>query len=207
MSRTLIMLSGGIDSAVTLAWAHRHQDPLLALSFQYFLRPVRERLAVFRLLEKYPAKFIEIPLPFLKEVTDFDRDTGNDFPEGYISNRNMIFYSIAAHYAELYGCDRIIGGHTIEDQEVFPDASPEFFGDLQKLIHHALLKGQIRIEMPLGKMTKLQVMQQACDWKVPFEDTWSCYWDGDHPCGTCVSCSERAEAFRRLGVSDPLCTT
>jgi len=206
MSHTLVMLSGGIDSAVTLAWAHRQQDQLLALSFQYFLRPFRERLAVFRLLQRYPARLIEIPLPFLKEVADFDQKIGTDFPEGYISNRNMIFYSIAAHYAELHGCDRIAGGHTIEDQEAFSDASAEFFDRLQTLMNQALLKGKIRIEMPLGKMTKLQVMQRAREWNVPFECTWSCYWDGMHPCGTCVSCMERAEAFRQLEVSDPLCT-
>ncbi len=203
MNRVLVMLSGGIDSAVTLAWAHRQQDQILALSFQYFLRPFRERLAVFRLLEKYPAKLIEIPLPFLKEVADFDRNRRTDFPEGYVPNRNMIFYSTAAHYAELYGCDQIAGGHTAEDQEAFPDASLTFFDHLQTLINQALLKGKIRIEMPLGKMTKLQVMQQARDWNVPFENTWSCYWDGMRPCGTCVSCVERAEAFRQLGVQDP----
>jgi len=203
MNRVLVMLSGGIDSAVTLAWAHRQQDQILALSFQYFLRPFRERLAVFRLLEKYPAKLIEIPLPFLKEVADFDRNRRKDFPEGYVPNRNMIFYSTAAHYAELYGCDRIVGGHTAEDQEAFSDASLNFFDRLQTLINQALLKGEIRIEMPLGKMTKLQVMQQARDWNVPFENTWSCYWDGTQPCGTCVSCVERAEAFQQLGIVDP----
>ena len=207
MSPTLVVLSGGIGSAVTLAWAHRQQDQLLALSFQYFLRPFRERIAVFRLLEQYPAKLIEVPVPFIKEVTDFDHNKGTDFPEGYVSNRNMIFYSVAAHYAELHGCDRIVGGHTIEDQETFPDASIGFFDDLEKLINRALLKERVRIEMPFGKMTKLQVMQQGCEWNVPFENTWSCYWDGAHPCGTCVSCVERAEAFCQMGVPDPLCTT
>ncbi len=204
MSRRIILLSGGIDSAVALAWTKRQSSELVALSFQYHLRPFRERLAAYRLLETYPAKLIEVPMRFLKEATDTNHAFAGKVPEGYVANRNMIFYSIACHYAEMEECDAIVGGHTAEDQEAFPDAAGEFFRRFELLANEALLAGKIKIEMPLGSMTKLEVLQKAVEWGIPLQHTWSCYWDGRSPCGTCISCRERAEAFQSLNLSDPL---
>jgi len=204
MSRRLVLLSGGIDSAATLAWANQQKSAIVALSFEYYLRPFRERLAVYRLLRTYPAKLIEVPVGFLKEATDSESRFADTVPEGYVSNRNMIFYSIACHYAEIEDCSAIVGGHTAEDQEAFPDAAPVFFQRLQALANEALLVKKVRIEMPLGSFTKLQVLEKAIEWRVPLENTWSCYWDGERPCGQCVSCLERADAFRALNLEDPL---
>jgi len=204
MTRALVLLSGGIDSAVSLAWAAREKFELIALSFEYHLRPFRERLAVFRLLQKYPARLIELPLPFLKEAADSKPEFATHVPEGYVSNRNMIFYSLACHFAEIENCSVIVGGHTAEDQEAFPDASAHFFDKLQTLANQALLTKEIEIAMPLAEMNKLQVLQKAIEWNVPLEATWSCYWDGDAPCGKCISCIERAQAFQEIGTTDPL---
>ncbi len=207
MSSALVLLSGGLDSAVALAWAHQEFDTIQAITFQYYLRPFRELLSVFRLLQHFPARLIEVPLPYLKEAGDFDSGFVEKVPEGYVSNRNMIFYSIAIHFAELHQCTTIIGGHTTEDEEAFPDAGAPFLDQLQELANQALQINKIRIELPLSRYTKLQVLEKAIEWKVPFEYTWSCYSDLMEPCGRCVSCEERAEAFRELGIQDPLCTT
>ena len=200
----MVLLSGGIDSAVALAWISRQVEDLFAISFQYYLRPWRERLAVYRLLQSYPAKLIELPFPFLREAHDSRQKISVDVPEGYIPNRNMIFYSTACHFAQMHRCERLVGGHTAEDQGTFPDASRSFFDRLQELMNEALLFGRIEIELPLAKMTKLQVVEKAVEWGVPLQHTWSCYWDGPAPCGQCTSCHERAEAFLRLGHPDPL---
>jgi 7-cyano-7-deazaguanine synthase len=202
----LVLLSGGLDSAVSLAWAHREFERVQAITFQYYLRPFRERLSVLRLLQKFPSRLVEVPIPFLKEAGDYQSDLASKVPEGYISNRNIIFYSIAVHYAELQGCSIIIGGHTVEDQEAFPDASSVFLHHLQDLTNQALQLHKIRIELPLSSLTKLQVVQKAIEWDVPLEYTWSCYSDGMEPCGECISCNERRCAFQELGVVDPLCT-
>lgn len=204
MSRSLVLLSGGIDSATALAYVHRQSSEVIALSFEYHLRPFREKLASYRLLQVYPAKLIETPLPFLKEAGDALPRLPAGIPEGYVSNRNLIFYALAAHFAELTGCERIVGGHTAEDREAFPDASPSFFQRLESLINEAMLMRKIRIELPLSDMSKLEVLRQAHEWGVPLQYTWSCYWDGAVPCGRCVSCTERAEAFRLAGLEDPL---
>jgi 7-cyano-7-deazaguanine synthase len=207
MSSALVLLSGGLDSAAALAWSHQNFDEVKALSFLYYLRPFRERLAVFRLLQHFPTRLVEAPLPFIKEAADYNPDFRDQAPQGYISNRNMIFYSIGAYFAEMQNCDSLIGGHTAEDEEAFPDAGISFFQGLQSLMNEALQMRKIRIELPLSRYSKLQALEKARDWKIPFDCTWSCYWDGIHPCGECISCKEREVAFRQLGIEDPLCTT
>jgi 7-cyano-7-deazaguanine synthase len=202
----LVLLSGGLDSAAALAWALPRFEKIKAISFQYYLRPFRERLAVFRLLQHFPAGLIEVPLPFLKEAADFDSKLSHKAAEGYISNRNMIFYSIAIYFAEMHKCTSIVGGHTTEDQEAFPDAGSRFVQELQDLANQALQIHKVKIELPLAGYTKLQVLQKAVEWSVPLEYTWSCYWNQPEPCDICISCTERAEAFRTLGMKDPLCT-
>lgn len=203
MSRALVMMSGGIDSAVAMAWAHQKHNELLAVSFLYHLRPFRERLAVQRLLQRYPAKLFEVPLPFLRESVDLP-DPLPDVPEGYISNRNLIFYSVAGYFAEVHRCDAIVGGHNRGDSEDFPDAAASFFSLLESLINRALLSRKVGIQLPLSQWTKHEVLEHAIRWGVPLEHTWSCYWDAPVPCGTCASCAERAIAFAELGMADPL---
>jgi 7-cyano-7-deazaguanine synthase len=206
MRCALVLLSGGLDSAAAFAWAHREFNEVVAITFQYHLRPFRERLAVFRLLEHSPSRLIEVPLPFLKEAADVEREFDQKVPEGYVSNRNLIFYSIAIHFAEMQNCGVVVGGHTAEDQEDFPDASASFMKQLEDLANQAVQLNKIRIELPLSRYSKLEVLRKAMEWKVPLDCTWSCYWDQSSPCGKCASCKERAEAFAQLGKIDPLCT-
>ena len=204
MTRALVLLSGGIDSAAAVAWAKQNYSDVAAITFQYYLRPFRERLAVFRLLEVFRAPLIEVPAQFLREAADLPQPLSADVPEGYVPNRNMIFYSIACYYAETKECDVIVGGHIGIDSESFPDASRDFFQRLSDLANHALLTRKIKIELPFAKSTKTEVIKNAISWGVPLESTWSCYWDGTKPCEKCVSCVERAEAFATVGVQDPL---
>jgi 7-cyano-7-deazaguanine synthase len=204
MNRAIVMLSGGIDSAVALAWASKNFEELISVSFHYYLRPFRERLAVYRLLQHFPSRLIEIPVTFLRETTDSKHAVSRNVPTGYIANRNMIFYSTASHFAEIHECRAIIGGHNAEDRMAFPDASADFFLQLQSLINSALFQAKIKIELPFVHMGKQQVVEKGLEWKVPLQNTWSCYWNLPVPCGSCSSCTERARAFEKLGIPDPL---
>ena len=204
MTRALVLLSGGIDSAAALAWTKQNFPEVVALTFQYYLRPFRERLSVFRLLEVFRAPLIEVPAQFLREATDLPQPLNAEVPEGYVPNRNMIFYSIACYYAETKECNTIVGGHIGIDSESFPDASRDFFERFSDLANNALLTRKIKIELPFAKSTKAEVIKNAIEWGVPLESTWSCYWGAMQPCGKCVSCTERAEAFATVGVQDPL---
>ena len=202
----IILLSGGIDSATTLYWAKREGYKLIAISFNYNLRPEREKKAALKLAKGMGIKLIEVPIEYLKEAIDlriegFTIPSALHAPEGFIPARNLVFYSIAAYYAEIYGCKFIIGGHNSADINLFPDANIHFFKDLEKLINrgkHKQDKSKISILIPLITLNKIEVIKLAKDLKVPIEWTWSCYSDGEEPCGQCSSCVKRKEAFDNL---------
>ncbi len=213
MDRAMVLLSGGVDSAVTLWWARRQGWDVHPLTFDYFGRPKREHVAIEALAKAAGVRPIRyVDLPFLKEVDDL-RDAGlsnsvlRDSPEGYIPARNLIFYSLAAYYAELDGTRYLVGGHNGIDPESFPDSSPRFFDSLNGLFRQSLWsydRSPVRVLVPLSGKSKEDVLRLGRDLGVPFDLTWSCYWDRDVHCGTCVSCRERREAFAAIGQVDPV---
>ena len=212
-TRALVLFSGGIDSAVTLWWAKAQGWEVLPLTFHYFRRPDREVRATRRLkdLAGLPA-LREVELPFLKEVYDLrDEGVANQLllesPEGYIPARNMVFYALAAYYAEVEGARWVLGGHNGTDPDSFPDASPKFFNFVNSMYRIGLWswpKTPVQILLPLSGKSKVEVVRLGRELGVPFEHTWSCYWDGDVHCGVCESCRERRAAFAALGVPDPI---
>lgn len=209
--KAIVLLSGGIDSAVALYWANNKGYNLIAISFNYNLRPENEKKAALKLAENLDIKVIAIDIPFIKESVDlriegFPIPSAVHAPEGFIPSRNLIFYSIAAYYADTYDCKVIIGGHLASDPKKFPDAAPDFFRSLEILINkgkHSKDGAKINFLFPLAKMTKLEVINLANNLNVPLGWTWSCYTDGNEPCGNCTSCCKRNEAFLNSNFSDP----
>ncbi len=214
MVRALVLLSGGLDSAVSLSWALREGWSVYPLTFHYHERPQREKDATASLVRhsRCQENLLEVDLPFLMEVEDL-RENGlenpslQDAPGSYVPARNLIFYATAAHYGEILGAQWLVGGHNGADGEIFPDAAPAFFGGLNRLLKLGLLtasKSRLQIVNPLEGLTKADVLRLGRELGVPFDVTWSCHYDGAVPCGTCASCRERERAFQRLGTEDPL---
>ncbi|MFX0035745.1 MAG: 7-cyano-7-deazaguanine synthase [Candidatus Hermodarchaeota archaeon] len=207
----IILLSGGIDSTTALYWAYNKGYDLIALSFNYHFRPENEKKAALKLAESLNIKFIEIPIPYIKEAIDlriegFPIPSAVYAPEGFIPARNLVFYATAAYFAEIYGCKYIIGGHITADPLKFPDTTQNFFKSLEKLINdgkHNKDKTIVKLLFPLENMTKSQVIQLAKELNVPLEVTWSCYSDGSKPCNECSSCRTRKKAFLDLNYADP----
>ncbi|MFX0039209.1 MAG: 7-cyano-7-deazaguanine synthase [Promethearchaeota archaeon] len=207
--KAIVLLSGGIDSAVALYWAHHKGYSIIAISFNYDLRPENEKKAALKLAENLKIKLIEVPLPFIKEsinlrIEGFPVPSAVDAPEGFIPSRNLVFYSIAAYYAEVYGYELIIGGHIAVDPDNFPDAAPNYFKSLEKLINEGKHKKEmdsLNFLFPLAKMTKIDVIKLAKRLEVPLEWTWSCYSDGEQPCEKCNACRKRNEALLNLNIS------
>ncbi len=213
MDRAIVLLSGGLDSAVTLWWAKAQGWDVQPLTFNYYGRPKREHVASEALVRRAAVRPVRsLDLPFLKEVDDlrpsgFDNSVLEDSPEGYIPARNLIFYSLAAYVAELDGMRYLVGGHNGTDPESFPDASPKFFEHLNRLFGMSLWsfdRTPVEVLVPLSGMSKEDVLRMGQKLGVPFELTWSCYWDQDVHCGSCVSCKERREAFAAVRLKDPV---
>jgi 7-cyano-7-deazaguanine synthase len=183
------------------------------LTVDYHARPAAEVRAVRSLLAAVGARdLLQVPLPFLKEVDDLKKDglenaLLSEAPDAYIPARNMIFYAVAGYYAETLGTPLVVGGHNGIDPETFPDSSPDFFTHVNSLYRLGLWsypKSHVSIKLPLAGKPKEEVVDLGIELGVPFERTWSCYFDGERHCGRCPSCVERQEAFRRLGRSDPV---
>ena len=211
--KALILLSGGVDSSVCLWWARRQGWDLLPLTVDYHGRPTAEVQAVRALLDEVGVQdLVRVPLPFLKEVGDLRKDgvanpVLREAPDSYIPARNMIFYAIAGYYAETAGAQLIVGGHNGIDPETFPDSSPDFFAQVNDLLRHGLWsypKAPVSIKLPLAGKPKEEVVAMGLKLGVPFDHTWSCYFDGERHCGTCESCRERRAAFETVGVRDPV---
>lgn len=214
MVKAVVLLSGGIDSAVSLFISLHKGWELHPLTFNYYMRPKREVEAVAELTDLCGCRenLIRVDLPFLMEIEDMlehglDNSRLKRAPSTYIPARNLIFYSVAAHYAEVRAARWIVGGHNGFDSSIFPDASPEFFEAMNRILGLGLLTGHdspVEVINPLQGLSKTDVIRIGREHQVPLETTWSCAQDLEMPCGECLSCKERAEAFRRAELDDPL---
>jgi 7-cyano-7-deazaguanine synthase len=215
MKRTtaLVMLSGGLDSATCLYWAKKNFSEISVITFNYYNRIENEKRAAVELARRVNiVNFLEINIPFIKEFSDFYN--GNHPAPGYdgrwasyVPARNLIFYSIAAHYAEFLNIKRIIGGHNIQDGTFFIDATKDYIEKLNLLIKRGCLfcnDDPCMILVPLAEMDRKTIINLAIELNVPIELTWSCHNKAKTHCGQCYACLQRIEAFSSLGIKDPV---
>ena len=185
MTRRLLLLSGGIDSAVLLA-GERGRRGLTALSFDLDGRPRGEARACAALARWAGIPLRRVAVPFLKPRAS-----------GYVPARNLVYHAIALSVAEELGADEVLAGHNRSDAAVFEDARPAFFRRLERL------NGGPRIRLPFARRTDAQVLALGLRIGAPLELTWSCYRDGPRPCRRCAACRGRLQSFRRSGIEDP----
>ncbi len=209
----ILLLSGGIDSAVALYLLRSRGYDVIAISINYPGRWEREKESARELARLTNTKLIEVDLPFLREVDELwnsEEERPNHLRDAHPSTipaRNAIIYAVAAYYAETLGIETIVAGHNADDTKYFPDTSREF----RKLISRALTIGTyigrargFRVIAPLSRLSKTEVVKLGLKLGVPFEYTWSCHNNYDVPCGQCNGCLARKRAFDELGVRDPL---
>jgi 7-cyano-7-deazaguanine synthase len=210
--KAIVMLSGGLDSATCLYWAKAKFLDVSAITFNYYGRLENEKRATARLAEHAKvAQLIEIDLPFVKETSDFfngklDITDADSRWSSYIPSRNLIFYSIASHFAEYLNVQWIVGGHNLHDVNFFKDASKDYLERINLLFKEACLlcNGRYyKIILPLSELDRKGIIKLALSLNLPIELTWSCHRSGDMHCGNCYACTQRLEAFRSLGLQDP----
>jgi len=208
---SIVMFSGGLDSTVALFWALKEKRyAIKPITFDYFRRSRKERRAAARILQKCKLRSINVDLNFLREVSDMKGLNRNkklsQAPSAYVPARNAILYGIASSFAEILDCRYIIGGHNKDDGASFPDSSRAFFQTFNKLTSLGLYtRGRTsRVVLPLSNLRKAEVVKLGRRLGVPFEMTWSCYYQYQKHCGRCPSCMLRIRAFSSAGIRDPL---
>jgi 7-cyano-7-deazaguanine synthase len=212
--RALVLLSGGIDSAVTALYASTLGYEIIPIFFRYGQITENKELFCVRKLSKlfnfrHP---VIINLPWLKTVSlisglinkNIQLRNQKEWGREYVPFRNTIFLSIAVAIAEAQGLDAIFIGSTATDR-ICPDNRPLYFKAFQKVMRLGTkIKTNIKVITPFANKSKSQVINIGHKLGLPFEFTWSCHKSSKKACGKCSNCISRIKAFRNNKLKDPI---
>ena len=217
MPKAIILLSGGLDSTVTLAQALEDGCEVTALSFRYGQRHTKELDSAKKVCDHYRVRHVVVDLDmssFRSALTDSsidvpaDRDIGSEIPITYVPARNIVFLSVAAGLCESTDADRIYIGANIVDYSGYPDCRPEFFEAFADMLSKGTKAGvegrETKIVTPILRSTKADIVRIGKRLKAPLELTWSCYNGGMKACGHCDSCLLRLKGFSEAGYIDEI---
>lgn len=225
MKSAVVLLSGGLDSAVTLALAQAEGFEAHALSFQYGQRHGVEVAAAKRIAQSRgacehqiaqidlrlfggSALTDDIPVPQQRAADEIGRGCG--IPVTYVPARNTIFLSYALAWAEVIPARDIFIGVNVVDYSDYPDCRPEFLRRFEMLAAVATKAGvegaHIRIQAPLLQLSKAEIIRKGMELGVDFSLTHSCYAPTANglACGLCDSCQLRLKGFQEAGLVDPI---
>jgi 7-cyano-7-deazaguanine synthase len=221
--RAVVLVSGGMDSATTLAVARGEGFEPCALTFQYGQRHAAEVEAARCVAQSLgAARHVVVPLDlraFGGSALTADipvpkdrplEEIGRGIPVTYVPARNTIFLSFALAWAEVLGANDIFLGVNALDYSGYPDCRPEFLDAYQRMANlatKAWVEGPQRLTLhaPLLRLTKAQIVRRGLELGVDFSLTRTCY-DPDPEgaaCGRCDACLLRLKGFAEAGVPDP----
>jgi len=129
---------------------------------------------------------------------------GSEIPVTYVPFRNAHFLSAAVSWAEVLGAKAVFIGAVEQDSSGYPDCRPAYYEAFNALIQKGTKAGDIRVETPLIRMRKSEIVKLGVELGAPFHVSWSCYSGEDEACGVCESCVLRLRAFREAGARDPI---
>ena len=221
VKKAVVLLSGGLDSATTLAMAKDEGYALHAISFDYGQRHHAElhaarKIARAAAVSQHVTVMVdsvvfqgsaltsrEISVPPILE------SSGPGIPPTYVPARNTVFLSLALSWAESIGALDIFIGVTAVDYSGYPDCRPEYIQAYERMANLATKAGvegeRIRIHAPLINLSKAKIIQKGIELGVDYSLTHSCYDPGKEgqACGVCDACVIRESGFTALGLSDP----
>ncbi len=223
--KAVILVSGGLDSATTLAIARQMAFDCYGLSFRYGQRHEIEIAAAKRIAGSLGAvqhRMIDIDLAQFggSALTDSaisvpkDSDqigTQGEIPITYVPARNLVFLSFALAWAEVLGAFDIFIGVNALDYSGYPDCRAEFIEAFQKTANLATAaatqgKGKYKIHTPIIKLTKAEIIKKGIQLGVDYSLTHSCYDPDENgrACSRCDSCRLRLKGFADAGQKDPI---
>jgi 7-cyano-7-deazaguanine synthase len=218
----IVLLSGGLDSGVALAaWRAEGGRVALALFADYGQRAVdRERAASKALAARFDVPWLGIDLPWLRDVavqadSALVTDSARELPGGgsrerpgdaasaaavWVPARNVVLIAVAAAHAEALGAGALVVGFNREEAATFPDNSEAFRSAMERALEFGA-RGGLRLVAPTMELDKPGIARRAASLGLGRDDFWSCYRDGDVPCGTCESCLRSARAWHTVAGS------
>jgi 7-cyano-7-deazaguanine synthase len=223
--RSVVLLSGGMDSGVCAALAARDSEAA-ALHISYGQRTegrerkafelicdrlgIRRRMAVRNeVLSRVGGSAltdtqIDVPVVQNPVVRNNDRIGQGEIPVTYVPFRNAHFLSAAVSWAEILGANRVYIGAVEQDSSGYPDCRPAYYRAFNEVIKAGTREGKIEIVTPLIALRKAEIVTLGLKLGAPFDLTWSCYSREDMACGVCESCALRLRAFHEAGAQDPI---
>lgn len=217
--KIVLSLSGGVDSSTLCGYYLEKGYEVAPIVFNYGSKHNSyENLAADKI-----SKFFGLDKPILLELGFigmlFKSDlllAGSEIPEGHYTDqrmsatvvpaRNLIFASIVAGYAESIGADAIALGVHGGDHHIYPDCRPPFISALNTAVMLAT-DGKVRVDTPFLYFSKGDILRKGLSLnsiKIPYHMTRTCYKNQEFACGKCGSCVERLEAFKQVGIPDPI---
>lgn len=219
MNKAVVLLSGGLDSTVCMAFAKNQGYELYPISFDYHQRHIIElegakKIATFYQAQKHLIITTNMDAIGGSALTDTklnipvgDLNT-TDIPSTYVPARNLIFLSYALGYAEVIGANHVYIGVNSVDYSGYPDCRPEFIEKFQVLANYSTkastLGRNINIETPLSNLSKKDIVLLGLKLRAPLHLTHSCYRGTEKACGICDSCKLRLRGFLEAGAEDPI---
>jgi 7-cyano-7-deazaguanine synthase len=218
--KAVVCLSGGMDSCVCAALAARDFE-VYAIHFSYGqrteareLRSAEEVARIVGVKELLHLKIdlfrriggsaltdhaIAVPIASADEAS-----IGSEVPVTYVPFRNAHFLSAGVSWAEVLGARTVFIGAVEQDSSGYPDCRPAYYDAFNELIRMGTKDGDIRVETPLIRMRKHEIVRLGVELGAPFHVSWSCYSGESEACGVCESCVLRLRAFREAGAVDPI---
>ena len=222
--RSIALLSSGLDSAVAFKMTYDITGVELAITFDYGQRAAKkEAESAKAICDRFHVRHELIKLPWLKAITatalvnkkaavptptaaDLDDIKGKALETAHlvwVPNRNGAFINVAAAYADALNIDQIVCGFNAEEGATFPDNTPAFVEAINKSLKFST-ENHVKVIAPVIALNKEQIIRKGIEIDAPLDLSWSCYYSGETPCGTCESCMRRARAFKKFGIRRPV---
>ncbi len=203
--KSIILLSGGLDSTVSATIAKRRTHPLFALTFDYGQLAARMEIQSSKKICKVlKIKHKILKIPFFKEFKNLlmlrsdkksSSEAFNDIENLWVPNRNALFINIAACYAEYHGASLIISGFNREEARAFPDNKPQFVAAINHSLMYSTLK-RVKVRSYVTDYTKNQIYKIGLKYKAPLKYIYVCYLGEKKMCGKCASCKKLLECLK-----------
>jgi 7-cyano-7-deazaguanine synthase len=209
--RSIALVSGGLDSVVSLARAVKERRVESVMFFDYGQRAREsERVSSMHAANFYGLPFEDVDIRWLETLSpqgmqisarQMENDSLTSLEDVWIPNRNGVFLNIAAAYAERYRCDTVVTGFNREEAEEFPDNSAEYVERVNRALEMSTRNG-VRVESFTIDLDKPAIIRLGLELKAPLSIIWSCYRSGERMCGRCASCVRLRAALTTLSADD-----